>query len=157
LVRQHATANGPPRGLLISGTADPPRPRLMRFYDTLFFETHWYASKLRGHPHRIHAFGIDSQVMRPEPHAMCDIDWLSVGAVTRAKRHDRLLREDGRRVVIGEMSASDPELLQTLAEGGVELRDFATYEELADFYRRTRNVLVAATPEGGGERSVLEG
>ena len=156
LVRRHASVDGPPRGLLISGTADPPGPRLMRFYDSLFFETRWYAPRLRGHPRRIHAFGVDTRVMRPDARAVPDIDWLSVGAIRPYKRHDRLLGEDGRRVVIGDLTTSDPEIAQTLVEGGVELHDFATYEELAGFYRRARNVLVAATTEGGGERSVLE-
>ena len=34
--------------------------------------------------------------------------------------------------------------------------DFISYEELAQYYRRARNVLVAASVHGGGERSVLE-
>jgi hypothetical protein len=40
--------------------------------------------------------------------------------------------------------------------GGVEVFDFMSYTELADCYRRAQNVLVAASIEGGGERSVLE-
>jgi glycosyltransferase involved in cell wall biosynthesis len=156
LVREHAPRKGPPRGLLISGTADPPRRRRMRFYDVLFYETHWYAPKLRRHPRRIHAFGIDATVMRPEPAAERDIDWLSVGALRPYKRHERLLEKPGRRVVIGDLNGADPAIVARLEQGGVEVLDFLAYDQLAAHYRRARAVLVAASLQGGGERSVLE-
>jgi glycosyltransferase involved in cell wall biosynthesis len=156
LVREHARRDGPPRALLISGTADPPRTRQMKFYDVLFFETHWYAPKLRPHPCSIHAFGIDTRVMRAEPRVTQDIDWLSVGAIRPYKRHELLLDRDGRRVVVADSSSADQAIVQRLRSGGVEVLDFVTYNEMAGYYRRARNVLVAASPQGGGERSVLE-
>jgi glycosyltransferase involved in cell wall biosynthesis len=156
LVRSHCPRKGPPRGLLISGVADPPRRRRMRFYDVLFFETHWYERKLRRHPCRIHAFGIDTRVMHPEPTAERTIDWLSVGALRPYKRHELLLEKDGRRVVVGDLIGADEALVARLEHDGVEVLDFIGYEKLAHYYRRARNVLVAASVHGGGERSVLE-
>ena len=144
LVREHWPKDGPPRALLISGVADPPRGRRMRFYDVLFFETHWYEPKLRRHPCRIHAFGIDTRIMRPEPPALRTIDWLSVGALRPAKRHDLLLEREGRRVVIGDLVSADSELVARLERGGIEVLDFISYEE-------ARAVLPSRTerPRGG--------
>jgi glycosyltransferase involved in cell wall biosynthesis len=156
LVRGHSRRRGPPRGLLISGTADPPRPRRMRFYDAVFFETHWYAPRIERHPRRIHAFGVDTTVMRPHPKVERDIDWLSVGAFRPYKRHEVLLGKEGRRVAIGDLSGADPDIVARLERGGVQVLDFMGYEELARHYRRARAVLVAASLQGGGERSVLE-
>jgi glycosyltransferase involved in cell wall biosynthesis len=156
LVRAHSPRKGPPRALLISGTADPPRPWRMRFYDALFYETRWYAPRLKWHRRRIHAFGVDTTVMRPDAAVEPDIDWLSVGALRPYKRHEALLEKDGRRVVLGDLTGADAEILARLQAGGVEVRDFLPYEQLAAHYRRARHVLVAATLAGGGERSVLE-
>ena len=156
LVRKHCPQNGPPKALLISGVAEPPRRRRMRFYDLLFFETHWYEPKLKRHPCRIHAFGVDTRIMRPDPHAQRSIDWLSVGALRLTKRHEFLLEKEGRRVVIGDLLSADDALVARLERGGIQVLDFIGYEELAQYYRRARNVLVAASVHGGGERSVLE-
>jgi glycosyltransferase involved in cell wall biosynthesis len=156
LVRSAAGRNGPPRGLVISGVAKPPWRRRMRFYDVLFYETPWYGPRLRRHGRAVHAFGIDTRVMRAEPDVERDIDWLSVGAIKPYKRHERLLEREGRRIVVGDLSGADAGLLERLRAGGIEVLDFLPYEELAALYRRTRTVLVAGTLEGGGERAVLE-
>lgn len=157
LVREHLGSADVPRGILISGVGEPPRRRRrLRFYDVLWYQTRWYEPQLRRHPLRMHAFGIDTRVMRPLPGVERDIDWLSVGALRRYKRHERLLGKVGRRLVVGDLSEPDPGLLDELRRDGVEVVDFVTYEELAGYYGRARNVLVAAELEGGGERSVLE-
>ena len=158
LVRAHSSRSGPRTGLVISGVADPPNRWRMRRYDVLFYETPWYAPKLRRHPRTIHAFGVDTRVMRPPPAGgERDIDWLSVGAIRPYKRHEALLAKDGRRVVVGDLTGADQAILAALRDGGVEVIDFLPYEELAAVYGRARNVLVPATVEGGGERAVLEG
>jgi glycosyltransferase involved in cell wall biosynthesis len=157
LVREHCAGGAVPKGILISGVGDPPRRRRrLRFYDVLWYQTPWYEPRLRRHPHRIHAFGVDTRVMRPLPGVERDVDWLSVGALRRYKRHERLLDKPGRRVVVGDLTDPDPGLLEELRDGGVEVVDFVTYDELGDYYRRARNVLIAAEVEGGGERSLLE-
>jgi len=157
-VRERCRRSGPPKGLLISGVASPPRRRrTLRFYDALFYETRWYEAKLRRHPRRFQAFGIDTRVMRTRQGVERDIDWLSVGALKPYKRHERLLDKRGRRVVVGDLANSEPAVLSQLKAGGIEVSDFVSYEELAGYYRRARNVLAAATVTGGGERCVLEG
>jgi hypothetical protein len=128
----------------------------MRFYDLLFYETPWYEPRIARHPRRIQAFGVDTRVMRPQPAAHRDVDWLSVGALRPYKRHELLAGRPGRRVVVGDRDGADPATVTALERAGVELHDFCSYEELAGWYRRSRNVLVGATTEGGGERALLE-
>jgi glycosyltransferase involved in cell wall biosynthesis len=155
LVRHHSKSAR--RGLMISGTGKPPwRRRALRFYDVVFYETAWYEPQLRRHPDRIHAFGIDTNVMRPEPAVPREIDWLSVGAMVPYKRHERLLDKPGRKVLASDFVGADPTIRKMLENGGAEVLDFRSYSELADLYRRARNVLVASTEDGGGERAVLE-
>jgi hypothetical protein len=156
LVRRHCRRSRAPAALMISGVADPPRRRRMRFYGLLFYETPWYEPRLAHHPRRVHAFGVDTRVMTPTDGAEPDVDWLSVGALKAYKRHGELAAKRGRRVVVGDHTGADPAVVDELESAGVELLDFVTYRELAGWYRRARNVLVGATEAGGGERSVLE-
>lgn len=156
LVRRRLGRSRPPTALMISGTAPPPRRRRMRFYDLLFYETPWYEPQIARHPRRVHAFGVDTRVMRPAPGVERDVDWLSVGALRPYKRHELLLGLAGRRVVVGDGAGGDPGAAGALREDGIELRDYCSYEELAGWYRRAHNVLVGATTQGGGERALLE-
>jgi hypothetical protein len=59
-------------------------------------------------------------------------------------------------VVVADRVGADPATVRALEESGVELRDYGSYEYLAGWYRRARNVLVGCTPEGGGERALFE-
>jgi hypothetical protein len=156
LVRRRLDRSRPPLALRIAGVGKPPRRRRMRFYDLLFYETPWYEARIARHPRRIQAFGVDTRVMRPAPGVERDVDWLSVGALKPYKRHELLGSHGGRRVVVGDQVGADPDTVAALREAGVELHDFASYEELAGWYRRARRVLVGATVEGGGERALFE-
>jgi hypothetical protein len=156
LVRRRLGRRRPPLALKIAGVGRPPRRRRMRFYDLLFYETPWYEPLIAKHPRRIHAFGVDTRVMRPEPSVERDVDWLSVGALRPYKRHELIGSRPGRRVVVGDSVGADPATLASLEQAGIELHDFGSYEELAGWYRRSHNVLVGATTEGGGERALFE-
>lgn len=155
-VRRHCGRLSVPKGLLISGVAPPPSVRKMLFYDVLFYQTHWYGPQLAAHPYTVHSFGIDTNIMRPDPKVRRDIDWLSVGQVVAYKRPERLLECTGRRVMVGDLLSADPAILERLRAGGVEMVDFVDYETLATYYRRAKNVLIPCTVRGGGERAVLE-
>jgi hypothetical protein len=156
LVRRRLGRSRPPLALRIAGVGDPPRRRRMRFYDVLFYETPWYEPRIARHPRRIHAFGVDTRVMRPAGGGPRDVDWLSVGALKPYKRHELLGSRTGRRVVLGDSVGADADTVAALEQDGVELHDFGSYEDLAGWYRRSRNVLVGATTEGGGERTLFE-
>jgi hypothetical protein len=94
--------------------------------------------------------------MRPDAGVERDVDWLSVGALKPYKRHELLAGRSGRRVVVADRVGADPATVRALEESGVELREYGSYEYLAGWYRRARNVLVGCTTEGGGERALFE-
>lgn len=145
----------PPRTILaISGSFPPPEGELLR-YDAVLFETEWYRPFVADHPNALHAFGIDTSIMRPGDGER-DIDWLMVGRPAAFKNPQRLAEKSGVRWLLGEVQNHD-EVVADLRGAGVVVKDFVRYDELAGLYRRTRNVLVAADLHGGGERTILEG
>jgi hypothetical protein len=147
----------PALGLMISGVSKPPLMYWRRSpFDVLWYETDWYARQVRRHPLAIHAFGTDTDTMRPDARIQRDIDWLSVGRLIADKRHERLCDVAGKRVVATDFSNADPGIRDRLAAAGVELLDYLDAEALAVLYRRAKNVLVNCTTYGGGERAVLE-
>lgn len=141
--------------LAISGSG-APRPGDLGRFDVLFHETQWYRSFVSRHPTVVHAFGVDTRVMRVRPGIYRDIDWLMVGQPASYKRPESLIAKPGRRVLAGDLAGVPAEVLESLATGGVELMDFVPYTELAELYSRARTVLVTCELHGGGERSVLE-
>lgn len=148
-----------PVGLLIAGSSMPPRlPEMLR-YDVLFYETPWYAQFVRDHPFAVQAFGVDTRYMcnHGRPAAERDYDWVMVGRLASFKRPERLLGKTGRRLAVGDLSVSRPEIEQLLLQQGVELLNQKTYAELARVYNSAKGVFVPCELQGGGERAVLEG
>jgi hypothetical protein len=152
-------------GIMISGSAQPHEPQA---YDILFYETPWYARQLREHPRVVHAFGVNTDLMKPTSEQK-KYDWISVGAFKPHKRYEKLLDQPGRGIVIGEyppvqnrfkrwyrriLGSQDP--LAMLQRAGIETRDFMAYERLALFYNRSKKACIPARLHGGGERCVLE-
>lgn len=144
-----------PVALVISGTGPPRRGDLRRF-DVLFHETDWYRPFIADHPAVVHAFGVDTRIMRPRPELERDIDWLMVGQPASYKRPQQLLGLTGRRVLVGDLTNAPTATTTVLASDGVELIDFVPYPVLAELYARSRAVVVACELHGGGERAVLE-
>ncbi|GAA3621015.1 hypothetical protein GCM10022199_26820 [Marihabitans asiaticum] len=144
-----------PTCLMISGTGPPRRGDLGRF-DVLFHETDWYLPFVARHPNVIHAFGVDTTIMRPRREVPKDIDWLMVGQPAFYKRPDELLSLTGRRVLVGDLRGVPERTIRDLVNGGIDVLDFVPYHELAEYYARATTVVVACTLHGGGERSVLE-
>ncbi len=145
-----------PVGLLVAGSSpSPPPPQQLRF-DVVFHETPWYAPFVAEHPFAVEAFGVDTRVMRDQRRPDRTWDWVMVGRLASFKRPERLLLKDGRRLALGDLSSADPAVVATLRAGGIEVRDFVTYAELADVYNDARSVLVPCRLQGGGERAVQE-
>lgn len=144
------------KGIMISGTAKPPRGSALNRYNVLFYETPWYEPQLKRHPLRVQAFGVDTDVMRPDSRVERDIDWLSVGKIVGYKRHEKLIGLPGRRVVAGDIIDADPNILGALQADGIEIAGFQSYTDLAKLYQRSKNVLINCKIQGGGERAVLE-
>ena len=145
-----------PVGLLIAGSHPPPSAAETLRFDVLFYETPWYAQFVAQHPFSVEAFGVDTRHMHPGG-GQRDIDWLMVGRLAAFKRPERLIPKKGRRVAVGDLSSAPSRMTSALEDSGVEVVDFMPYAELANYYRRSRTVLVACELQGGGERSVLEG
>ena len=143
-------------GLLIAGSHPPPSAAETMRFDVLFYETPWYAQFVDQHPFAVEAFGVDTRHMYPGG-GQRDIDWLMVGRLAVFKRPERLIPKKGRRVAVGDLSSAPSRMKSALEDSGVEVVDFMPYAGLANYYRRSRTVLVACKLQGGGERSVLEG
>lgn len=146
-----------PAGILVSGSGPPRRCDLGRF-DVVFYQTNWYRDTLPSSGRNRWAFGIDTDVMKsPGAQVERDIDWLFVGTPVDYKRPLEILKREGRRVVVGDIDGiEESEIVTTLTEGGVEIHDFLDYASLAQYYQRSKNVLVPCLLHGGGERAVLE-
>ena len=145
-----------PVGLLIAGSHAPPSHIESLRFDVVFYETPWYAPLVEGHPFAVEAFGVDARSMHTATSER-DIDWLMVGRLAQFKRPLTMLQKSGRRVAVGDLASAPPEIRGALEADGVEVLDFMSYDELASYYQRSRSVLVACEPDGGGERAVVEG
>lgn len=141
--------------LMISGSFPPGQGDLERF-DLLFYETEWMAPLLDAHPLAVRAFGIDTDVMNTSgAPSVRPVDWLMVGRPSSFKHPEELARRSGHRLLVGE-TAGALEAVEALKTAGVEVRDFVPYAELADVYRQSKTLVVAADLHGGGERAVWE-
>lgn len=144
----------PPVGLMISGSV-PPRSIDLKRFEVLFYETYWYREFVASHGLAVHAFGVDTDVMHPRGAGNRDIDWLMVGRVAAFKHPEALLNQTGKRLIVGEIHDAG-RTVERLRRDGITVQDFVPYDELAELYRRTRTLLVAAELQGGGERAILE-
>lgn len=162
------------RSLQIAGSYPPSAKR---FYDLLYYETHWYdRTFLDGfHPRRVHAFGVDVEVMRrrcnDEVNTTTLWDWLFVGAFADHagfKRPERLALKEGRRLAIGKLRANGDAgdgprvsdaaqpVVAYLEAAGVVVQDPVPWDDLARVFASAANLLVPDDWRGGGERAVLE-
>ncbi len=144
-------------GLMISGINPPPSIREMLFYDVLYYETFWYYPQIKDHPRAIHAFGIDTSIMRHDNSNQKIYDWITIGAFTSYKRHDLFLKRKGKKVAIGEMHYKDSqEIISSLEANDVEVIPFINYKELKKYLLQSKRLYIPASLHGGGERAVLE-
>jgi len=153
------------KGLLISGSLPPPNQEALNYYDILFYETDWYKKFVKNHKNIVHAFGIDTEIMRPINGLEKKYDWLTVGKFKNYKRQYKLLEKTGKRLAIGEMPyntsifyyfSESNRILRNLKRGNIEVIDFVAYENLCTIYNKTKNVYIPAKLQGGGERAILE-
>lgn len=163
------------RSLQIAGSYPPPAgPASMRFYDTVYYETPWYAATFTLPARAFHAFGVDVDDLRDK----CRLartrtkapewDWLFVGAFADHagyKRPERLALRDGRRLAVGKLrdnagqdniSAAAVPIVSALESAGVVVRGPVSWSQLGELLVTTRRVLIPDDWRGGGERAVLE-
>lgn len=131
-----------PVALLIAGSNQPQPLARARRYDALVYETPWYQNYLKKSPHpfTVQAFGVDTRYMNREGRESShQFDYLMVGRPAPFKRPERLLEKDGKRLIVGDISAASPDLIQRFQVSGVEVKSHVHYSELADLYKVTRS------------------
>ena len=145
------------KGLCIGGNTNPPVS--MFDYDVLFYETEWYRDMIADHPNIIRAFGINSDIFKPNKKPKL-FDWLGVGAYATWKRWQHMTQREGIRAVIGHYQLNNEdesiEIVKMLLRGGVGVFPSVSSERLAEFYWRAKNVYIPANLIGGGERAIWE-
>ena len=142
--------------ILVSGVASPPPKKEMLFYDAVMYQTEWYRPQLMSHHTLVHAFGIDTEVMRPLADVVKAYDYMTVGAFKSYKRQALLADRGGRRLAVGDLDGADPDVLRILRNSGVEVMGYRTQNDLCKLYNQSRVVYIPAAIHGGGERAVLE-
>lgn len=150
-------------GLCIGGNAMPPKGA--ERYDVLFYETNWYKPEIRNHPNIVHAFGVNTNIYKPDSVSRYAEsyplwDYLTVGAFANWKRQDLLCKKTGRRMAIGQIQKRNIQesidIVGNLLLGGVAVSDMVPPEDLVKFYYMSDKVYIPADINGGGERAVLE-
>lgn len=146
-----------PRGIVISCSI-VPKKKLVKFYDVLWFQTFWFGDQLPKHKLKLHSFGIDSKIFKPQK-TKKTIDVLSIGAVTAYKRLHKIIDLPGKnKLVIGNTSMHDSkEIVEQLEANNITVRSYASQEELAQLINASKIVFIPCELNGGGERALLEG
>lgn len=147
-----------PKGLLIGGYTF--EPAYIRVFDVLFYETEWYAEKeLSHHPNKIHAFGINADIFKPEP-APKIFDYLTIGAFADWKRQLLICKKEGVRLAVGQVQMNNlsesTTIMSELLINGVGVLSEVSPQVLAKMINASKCVYLPANMEGGSERSVLE-
>lgn len=128
-------------------------------YDIVFVETKWHQEQFRKlGVNAVVAFGTNTDlftnmdIQRP-------IDYLSVGAFAKWKRHELFLEKPGNKVAVGYMQPGGIE--SECYEMCIENKDTLVIpqvspEALMWLYNQSKVVSITSTVNGGGERTVLE-
>lgn len=150
-------------GLCIGGNAVPPIGS--EKYDVLFYETNWYKEEIRHHLNIVHAFGINSNIYKPDDFSRYAEsypiwNYLTVGAFASWKRQNLLCKKPGRKMAIGQIQKSNLaesiDIIGDLLLDNVAISDMVHPEVLVKYYYMAEKVYIPANLNGGGERAVLE-
>ncbi len=108
-------------------------------------------------------------VDRPQAQQICGprhkndtaiINYLSVGAFAKWKRHDKIKNKEGRRFVLGEIQKDNMlesmEIITDLLKNKIGVIPQQNSQDLNLIYNNTVTVYIPADIYGGGERAVLE-
>lgn len=142
-------------GLFISSSNVIPNEKQLSIYNILFYETNWYYNyaKLNRHPNTHHAFGIDTNIMKPKNVEKC-YDVIFVGNICRYKRPLNILNLSGSKICVG--FKTDQRIINILLKNNVDIVEFINYDKLVDYYNKSKLCYIPCALHGGGERAVLE-
>jgi len=145
-------------GLCIAGNLISPQN--MGTYDILFYETEFYKPQISSHKNITHAFGINTDIFKPNPDAPKLWDLLTVGAFATWKRQVLMCAKFGARMAVGDIQKDNIGesigIVGKLIISGCGVSDLIRPEVLVNFYNAAKTVYIPADIYGGGERSVLE-
>ena len=145
------------KALCISTSKRIPTDQILQNYDIIFYETEWYYkyANLSRHSHAYHAFGVDTDTMRPIKDCKKVYDVIFVGAITNYKRPLKLLEIDGdKKICLGAII--DIKLAQKLKANKIDVINFVPYVDLVHYYNKSKLCYIPTMTHGGGERAVLE-
>lgn len=128
----------------------------MLTYNVLFYETFWYKKYIDKHPLTIHAFGIDTEIMKPKPKINQIYNYLTIGEPASYKRHELFLSKNGKKAIIGDFSQYEKQVAENYKKNDCVIINFIPYKLLADYYCKAKIVFIPANTGGGGERAILE-
>lgn len=145
-----------PCGIAISCSIIPQKKQA-DFYKILWYETFWYKQKLPKHKNTIHAFGVNSSDFKYQNFEK-SIDVLSIGALTKYKRHDKLINFPGKnKIVIGDTNYNDSEeVIKKLKANNIDVLQYTCQKDLSTLINKAKTIYIACELNGGGERAVLE-
>ena len=142
-------------GLFISSSNIIPTDIEIHKYDILFYETYWYYyyANLKRHSLSFHAFGINSNVMKPQ---QCEkiYDNIFVGAIIDFKNPLKMINKPGNNLCIGNVIDKNIEV--QLKNNNVIVEDYVDYLSLSNKYNQSKKCFLPCSLHGGGERAVLE-
>lgn len=147
------------RGLAVAGVSIPPKFPEMMYYNVLWYETDWYRKIILNHPNIFHGFGINKRALHPTKQKPIIYDYISIGAFLPHKRMERLLKLNGKILVIGEKYETDysKQIYNLLkAKNNIEILPYVEYEKLPDYFNLAKTLYITASVNGGGERAILE-
>ena len=133
-----------------------PDKRGIEMFDILMYETDWYYkfASLDRHKYAFKGFGVDTDIMKPIT-INKEFDCIFVGAVCNYKRPLRILNIKGKKCIIGQLT--DKNIINKLKENkDITIYDFASYEDLALYYNKSKLCYIPCELQGGGERALLE-
>lgn len=144
------------KGIAVSCSLPPKKYEDVYQYDIIWYNNHWYKEFIDHHPNIHYAYGINSDIFQPKE-LNKTIDVLSIGAVTSYKRFEKLNDLPGKRkIILGTTKTKDFEDVKKKLNSDIEIIDFVSQEELADYINSSKLVYIPCELQGGGERAVLE-
>lgn len=144
-----------PKAIAISCPIPPPKRIDLSQYDVLFYETEWYKQYIKSHPCAIHAFGVNTEMMKPPEEEVEKIyDTITPCKISKHKSLFHLASLPGKHLVIG--FPADQKVMQQLRKEGIVLKREVHPQELVKYYHQSGCCLLPYTVRQGGERAVLE-
>lgn len=145
-------------GLCIGGVTAPNLSASR--YKVLFYETNWYRPQIEQFDNIVHAFGVNTDIMKPIKFKTKVWDYITCGAFSLWKRQWLLTDRPGNRIAVGDIQVNNlTESMQIVAKllaNNVAVSNQVDEETLAKMYNLSDVCYIPSTVMGGGERAVQE-